>query len=72
MPRDEIVAAMEEVFDRPQSAQEAQPTIRNCFHDCGFDLASDDLSAFHRKTNGLSEIAIYKSLLSPRPTSSTS
>ena len=63
MPRDEIVAAMEEVFDGLQSAQEAQPTIHNCFHDCGFDLASDDLAAFHHKINGLSEIAIYKTLL---------
>ena len=63
MPRDEIVAAMEGVFDVLQSAQEAQPTIRNCFRDCGFDLTSDDLAAFHRRINGLSEIAIYKSLL---------
>ena len=63
MPRDEIVAAMEGVFDVLQSAQGAQPTIRNCFRDCGFDLTSDDLAAFHRRINGLSEIAIYKSLL---------
>ena len=63
MPRDEIVAAMEDVFAVLQSAQEAQPTVRNCFHGCGFDLASDDLAAFHSRINGLSEIAIYKSLL---------
>ena len=53
MPRDEIVAAMEDVFEVPQSAQEAQPTVRNCFHGCGFDLASDDLAAFHSRINGL-------------------
>ena len=63
MPRDEIVAAMEDVFEVLQSAQEAQPTVRNCFHGCGFDLASDDLATFHSRINGLSEIAIYKSLL---------
>ena len=63
MPRDEIVAAMEDVFEVLQRAQEAQPTVRNCFHGCGFDLASDDLAAFHSRINGLSEIAIYKSLL---------
>ena len=45
----------------PSPLEVSHNKLESC--DCGFDLASDDLAAFHRRINGLSEIAIYKSLL---------
>ena len=52
----------EQIFKEFNRKQATNPTIRECFHKCGQDIFSDDLSAYTSRIEKLSDVALYKSL----------